>query len=162
MRVETYNVALDDTGKSVLVRESARNYTLSGRNEATCSPDGTYRLMEGCFGLSRKAEEYVYMLALDAKSRLLGIFEVSHGGVNGSYVTPREIFVRALLCGAAGIVLVHNHPSGDPEPSEEDFAVTRRAFESGKLLNVPLLDHIVAGKDSYYSFRASGGLQAGA
>jgi DNA repair protein RadC len=68
-------------------------------------------------------------------------------------VHPREVFRPALAAGGAAIVAVHNHPSGDPEPSSEDLAVTRRLIEAGTLLGVPLLDHVVVGLGSYVSLR---------
>ncbi len=90
-----------------------------------------------------KAEEYVYMIAVDTKCKPLALFEISHGTVNAAMISPREIYIRALLCGAVGIILVHNHVSGDVEPSYDDMVLTERVHKAGELVGIPLLDHIV-------------------
>jgi DNA repair protein RadC len=83
---------------------------------------------------------------------------VSLGSLTGSLVHPREVFKGALLSSAASVILLHNHPSGDPKPSAEDREVTRKLVEAGKLLGVPVLDHVIIGERSYYSFRETGEL----
>ena len=87
------------------------------------------------------------------KVKNIGIFETNHGSVNSSVVSPREIFVRLCLCGAAHFIIAHNHPSGDPAPSKEDMEVTRRMGEAGKIMNIGLLDHIIIGDGCYWSFK---------
>lgn len=82
----------------------------------------------------------------------MGIFEISHGTINSSFANPRETFIRALLCGAAHFILLHNHVSGDVTPSKEDVRACNRIFEMGKMMGVELCDFIVIG-DGYYSFR---------
>lgn len=108
-------------------------------------------------GLLEAAEEYVYTLALDNKNKATGLFEISHGTVNSSVISPREIYIRALLLGASSIILFHNHPSGDVTPSKDDILVTKRVKAAGELLGVELLDHIIIG-DTYYSFKEQGGM----
>ena len=71
-------------------------------------------------------------------------------------LNPREVFMRALLIGASSIVLCHNHPSGDPEPSRQDMEMTKRFKESGELLGLPVMDHIIIGGSDYYSFMENG------
>ena len=78
---------------------------------------------------------------------------VLHAASNSSLVHPREVFGPALREGAAALIVVHNHPSGVPEPSAEDVAVTRRLIEAGQLLGVPLLDHVVVAAEGYVSIR---------
>jgi DNA repair protein RadC len=95
---------------------------------------------------------------LDAKHGLLCFDRVAVGTLESSLVHPREVFKGALLSSAGSIVIVHNHPSGDPAPSQEDREVTRRLVEAGKLLGVPVLDHVIIGESSYYSFRETGEL----
>ena len=82
----------------------------------------------------------------------IGLFEISRGTGDTSVANPREMFIRALLCGANKIILIHNHPSGNPEPSHSDITVTKRVKECGCLLGVELLDHIIVG-NSYCSLK---------
>ena len=101
-----------------------------------------------------KQEEFVVLL-LDSKNHLFKKERVSKGTVNASLVTPREVFAFAVRQHATGIIVAHNHPSGDPTPSQADKTVTRELVESGKILNIPLLDHIIIGND-YFSFLEEG------
>ncbi len=103
-----------------------------------------------------KTKEELWVAALDMKNRLIIKAEVSKGTLSGSLVHPREIFQVAIRNAAAGIILLHNHPSGDPAPSPEDRKVTMQIAEAGKLLGIPLLDHIIIGNNKYYSFKDSG------
>ena len=93
------------------------------------------------------------------KSNPIGIFDVAHGPVDGSYIQPREILIRLLLCGASAAILIHNHPSGDPTPSLDDIDTTSQIEESFDLIGISLLDHIVMGDDRFYSFRQNSKLQ---
>src|SRR6185436_6405215 len=93
-----------------------------------------------------RAQELFFVLALDGKHALVRRRCVSSGSVNSSLVHPREVFRPAIVAAAAAVICAHNHPSGDPEPSAEDLAVTRRLAEAGKLLGIPLLDHVVLGE----------------
>lgn len=118
------------------------------------SPKGIYELAVNAFHLDTMAEEYVYCLCFDtAIKNILGIFEVSHGSVNSSIVNPREILIRALLCGVSSLILLHNHPSGIPDPSREDIKTTERVQRACQVIGVSLLDHVIVGKDGrYFSF----------
>ena len=147
MRVNKYNVLLE-AGVPFLVKESGEN--IPGIDTLN-QPDKVYELFK-YLGVCQYAEEHMYMLALGSKCKLLGLFEVSHGTVNASLVSPREILMRALLCGAAGIILVHNHPSGDVTPIEEDIKTTERMKNACQIMNVELFDHIIVG-DGYESLR---------
>ncbi len=101
--------------------------------------------------------ENFVVLYLDTKHKVTGVEIVSTGSLNASVVHPREVFKGALLHNAAAIICAHNHPSGDPTPSTEDEAVTKRLFEAGKLLGINLLDHLVIGEGgNYRSFREMG------
>lgn len=103
--------------------------------------------------LEHRPTEEFWVLLLDSKHRILGLAQVSVGSLSASLVHPREVFGPAVRMGAASVLCAHNHPSGDPEPSAEDLEVTRRLLESGRLLGIPLLDHIVLGDGSYLSLR---------
>lgn len=101
--------------------------------------------------LRQETKEYFYSIHLDGKNRICCVDEVSVGSLNQSVVHPREVFKTALLSSAAAIILLHNHPSGDPTPSREDMEITRRLREVGELIGVKVLDHIIIG-DSFVSF----------
>ena len=99
------------------------------------------------------------MLAMfDSGCRLLGDLLLSVGSVNTALVEPREVFLTALQCRAVHIILLHNHPSGAPVPSGEDDRATERVALCGRLLGIPLADHIIIGDNSYYSYREHGKL----
>jgi DNA repair protein RadC len=108
------------------------------------------------FGFMRhETKEYFLALHLDGKNRVLCIDMVSTGSLNQSIVHPRELFKTALLSSAAAVILIHNHPTGDPTPSTEDITITRRLMDAGDMIGIKVLDHIIIG-DSYYSFSERG------
>lgn len=96
-------------------------------------------------------QEHLKLLMLNTRSRLIGESEISRGTVNMSVISPRELFIEALQKNAVYIILLHNHPSGDPMPSREDILVTQRIREGGSLLGIELLDHIIIGDNCYVS-----------
>ena len=101
-------------------------------------------------------QETVWILLLDGKCRLLHEEKIFEGTVKASIISPREIFISALEKEAVYLFLLHNHPSGDPTPSGDDFAMTKRILDSGKLLGIELLDHIIIGDQTYVSFIEKG------
>jgi DNA repair protein RadC len=100
--------------------------------------------------------EEFHLLALDSQSQVLRTVLVTRGLLNSSLVHPREVFRPAIAEAAAGIIVVHNHPSGDPTPSTEDRAVTRQLAAAGQLLDLPLYDHVIIAGDRFTSFSAAG------
>lgn len=102
--------------------------------------------------------EAFYVLILNTQHRVTDVLEVSRGTLTSSLVHPREVFRPAIERAAAGIILAHNHPSGDPTPSAEDRAVTRQMVEAGRLLDIPVFDHLIIpnGDDRYFSFAEAG------
>ena len=106
--------------------------------------------------LRHEKRETVFLVLLDSKGRLLREVTVSTGTVNASLVSPREVFLEALKAEAVGMVLLHNHPSGDPSPSEEDKSITRRIRQGAELLDLTLLDHLIIGDCRYFSFLEAG------
>jgi len=102
------------------------------------------------------AVEEFRLLALDSQSRVLRDLLVTRGLLNSSLVHPREVFRPAIAEAAAGVVLVHNHPSGDPTPSPEDQAVTRQLVAAGALLDLPVYDHVIVAGDRFTSFATAG------
>lgn len=103
-------------------------------------------------------QEVFAVLLLDTRHRLMRVVEVSRGSLNQSLVHPREVYAPALRESAAAILVLHNHPSGDPEPSRDDHEVTRRLARAGKLLGIPLIDHVVIAARGYMSFSRRGWL----
>ena len=151
MRITKYRAELNEDQHNILVKENSCNYPV----DYLRNPQAITEMLNSIFQLNRQAEEYVYMIALNTKDKPLGVFEISHGAVNQSICNPREIFIKALLCGATGIILAHNHPSGDITPSKEDVTVYRRIREASEILGVNLLDNIVIG-NGYFSFMENG------
>jgi DNA repair protein RadC len=100
--------------------------------------------------------EEFHLLALDSQSQVLRDVLITRGLLNSSLVHPREVFRAAIAEAAAGIIVVHNHPSGDPTPSGEDRAVTRQLVEAGRLLDLPLYDHVIVGGDRWVSLASAG------
>lgn len=97
--------------------------------------------------------ESFHVVLLDGRHRLIDVETVSLGTLTASLVHPREVFREAIRRAAAAMLLVHNHPSGDPSPSAEDRAVTRRLEQAGELLGIRVLDHVIVAEDGYFSFR---------
>ena len=106
--------------------------------------------------LRHRNRECVFLLMLDTKGNLIKETELSKGTVKSSLLSPREVFVEALKAEAVHLILLHNHPSGDPTPSREDMAVTAGIAELGKKIDIPLIDHIIIGDNKYISFKEQG------
>jgi len=101
-------------------------------------------------------QEQFKILMLNTKNIIIACEEVSRGSLNASIVHPREVFARAIKRSSAAIILVHNHPSGDPTPSQEDINVTRRLVEVGRLVGIDVLDHLVIGDGVFCSLKEKG------
>lgn len=123
-------------------------------NERYTSPQQVFEHYHYSYRDRRK--EYFLALLLDGKNRIIKEVQVSEGSLNQSIVHPREVFTLAVRESAAAIILVHNHPTGDPSPSREDLEVTRRLREAGDLMGIKVLDHIIIGDESFLSFVAEG------
>jgi DNA repair protein RadC len=118
------------------------------------SPDDVAKLMMA--DLRYEAREHLYALILDARNQVRHRRPVSTGTLTESLVHPREVFREAIRFSAASIVLVHNHPSGDPTPSPEDIATTKRVLEAGKVVGIDLLDHVIIGDGRWSSLKERG------
>lgn len=103
--------------------------------------------------------EKVKVLVLNTKNILLRIIDVSYGGTNSAVIEPKDILTEPTKMGAPKIILVHNHPSGDPTPSKEDIELTKRIYKASALLGIELLDHIVIGKQKYISIVSIGRIE---
>lgn len=106
--------------------------------------------------MRHEKQELMKLLMLNTKAKLVGETNISKGTVNASLITPRELFIEALQKNAVSIVIMHNHPSGDPTPSREDMLTTKRILDAGALIGIELLDHIIIGNNCYVSFREEG------
>ena len=106
--------------------------------------------------LRHEEQELLYCMMLDGHNHLSGEQLLSRGTVNATLITPREVFVEAVKYRAVNLILVHNHPGGDPSPSQADLDVTERIYHCGELLGIHLLDHIIIGDHRYVSFREKG------
>ncbi len=118
-----------------------------------CSED-IWRAYRGRF--RNLPQEHFVIVLLDSKNRILRDHIVSKGSLTGSMAHPREVFQQAIRHAASGVILMHNHPSGDASPSREDKDVTDRLKEAGEILGIRVLDHVVLGADDYYSFKDEG------
>ena len=136
-----------------LVKEKTTRYDV---NNTLTSPETAYKFIECVCELSSEPEENLMMLTLSTKNTVTGVFTVSKGSLNSSLVHPREVYKRALLNNANSIMIFHNHPSGDPAPSREDIAITKRLEEAGKIIGIKLLDHLIIGDERFTSLREKG------
>lgn len=118
------------------------------------SPDDAAMLMMEEMRYLQK--EYFKILLLDTKNNVKKISEISVGSLNSSIVHPREVFKEAVINSCSSIILVHNHPSGEAQPSHEDIVLTNRLDECGKLIGIKVLDHVVIGDGVYFSFKEEG------
>ena len=118
------------------------------------TPDDVAALLMPRFRYETK-ESFIAIL-LSTKNHVLKTPVISVGSLNASIVHPRELFREAINASAAAVILAHNHPSGDPAPSPEDVSLTRKLVDAGKLLDIPVLDHIVLGDGKYISFKEKG------
>jgi DNA repair protein RadC len=139
----------------MLAREGRMPYD---QPQIRCSADAC-RMLETY--LADVDREHFVVLMLDQKNHVIGIHTVSMGSLTASIVHPREVYKAAILANAAAILCGHNHPSGDPQPSREDRAITLRLVEAGKLLGINVVDHIIIGSaGKYFSFADEGLLNA--
>ena len=132
-----------------LVRESRHKYNILSKR--INGPIDAAQMIAVVLDLEHEAQEVLCEICLDVKNQVTAILEVSRGTLSASVVHPREIFRGAILHNSAAVIIFHNHPSGDTTPSTEDIDLTRRLTESGKILDIPLLDHIIIGKDGHYT-----------
>lgn len=144
-------------GRPALVKEASE---YKANSEIMKDPNEVLDICTNVLNLHKKTEEFAYTLCLNTRLKLMGYFEVSRGTAEASLVDPKIIFQKALLIGASRIIFVHNHPSGDPHPSKEDVDITKKIVNGARILNLPLLDHmIIGGSESnypeWYSIKAS-------
>lgn len=115
------------------------------------SPDELYKIL--CSKINNFAKEHFYAISLDIRNNFIGIDEISVGTLTASLVHPRETFESAIKRHAASIIVAHNHPSCETDPSEDDLKITKRLVEAGKIMGIEVLDHIIFTKKGYLSFK---------
>ncbi len=135
--------------RMTMVKEKEIPYETKQINSPEKVAELARRILEGA------DREYLLVISVDARSRPLALEIISIGTVNSAMAEPREIFKHAILNNAAGIILVHNHPSGDCKPSAADRQLTERIEKSGEILGIEVYDHVIIG-DGYYSFEEEG------
>ena len=119
-------------------------------------PEDIYRILTNCLKSEDKVDrdkEHFWVFHLDSRNKIMMIELVSLGILNSSIVHPREVFTRAVGDRSAQVIVAHNHPSGDPTPSEDDITVTKRLVKAGDILGIGLLDHLVITEKGFTSFR---------
>lgn len=120
------------------------------------SPCDIVRLAREVLEMDEMAEENFIVICLNTKNKIAGVHTVSIGSLNASIVHPREVFKVAMLNNASALLLLHNHPSGDPEPSREDIETTQRLVNAGNILGINVLDHVIIADRKHLSFKEQG------
>lgn len=140
-------------GKTTQIREVRVSYRGSRRNlpQTLNGPDQVAAFMRKLVG--DDAREHFVVIHLDGRHRPIGFQVASIGTATASLIHPREVFQPAIAVGAVALIVCHNHPSGDPKPSAEDYGITKRLIEAGNVLGIQLLDHVVCGSNSFNSMR---------
>lgn len=149
MDIISYHTKLSKDRHNILVKEKSVSYDEEVNFD---TPLKIVQMMNTLFDMENRAEEYLYQIAFDSKMKILGVFEVTHGLVNATLASPREMMIRNILCGATGFVIVHNHPSGEATASMDDITLTKRVSEAGKMMGILLNDSIIIGSNRYFSF----------
>jgi len=129
-------------------------YSESGKKPLVKTPEDIVALVRG--RLKGKRKEHFLTLLLDTRNQLIKVAEVSIGSLDTSIVHPREVFKEAISASAASVILAHNHPSGDPEASEDDIRLTKKLVEAGEIIGIDVLDHIIIGDKNYLSLKREG------
>lgn len=154
MQIRTFGTRLSEEKTNILVKEGS---TDCPGIASLCMPSDIARLMCQAYDCDRLCEEAMYLLCFTQKMHLIGVFPLAKGVADACPCGMREIFIRVLLAGAVCFILVHNHPSGDPAPSEADRRLTGKLVSLSQLMNLPLLDHVIIGENgAFFSFRESG------
>ncbi len=129
-------------------------YSEVGKKPLVKTPEEVVSLVRS--RLKGKKKEYFLALLLDTRNQLIKVSEIAVGSLDTSIVHPREVFKEAISASAASVIFVHNHPSGDPEASEDDIKLTKRLAEAGEIVGIDVLDHIIIGDKNYLSLKRQG------
>ncbi len=153
MKVKQFDIRREDNRRLAIVASNIVEYP--GANDSIANPAEIAGIIEYAFHASELPEEHVWIVALNCKLKLIGIFEVSHGDDCGSITNIRGVMQRLLLCGASSFAMVHNHPSGESDPSLEDIETTKKVKAAASLMEIKLVDHLIIG-DNVFSFYEKG------
>ena len=151
MRIKEADICMNEDKEPILIQKHGTNYPDISRLDTVTN---VVKVMTDVFHIDNEVSETVYVVAMDTKTKPLHFFCVNKGTVNASLIDVRGIMIRLLLSNASSFVVVHNHVSGEPQPSEEDESVTKRIVEAANLIGITLCDHIIVGQQQkFYSFR---------
>jgi len=138
----------------MFVRELTKRKYRGKKQTEIKGPEDAYQLVKK--GLQSQDREHFQIMMLSARNTVIGIETISVGSLNASIVHPREVFVPAIRNSAASLILVHNHPSGNPDPSDDDIALTRRLGQVGDLVGIAIVDHLIVAGTTFVSFKQQG------
>jgi DNA repair protein RadC len=157
MRIIQYDVQLNKEDRLPTLTTVGK-YNFPDIEQITTSA-GVRDIFLRIFHADSLPEEHLWVLAMDSKCGKctpLRVFETGHGTATNSLVSPRSVFLRLCLLGATHFILIHNHPSGDPCPSSDDIEITKVMVDAGKLMGIPMMDHIIIGDGTFISMRELG------
>ena len=146
--VSIYDLRVDKEGKLRLRKKKTLQMDIQVTS-AKIAAD----IMREAFNINELTEEYVFIMCTDTAGNIKGLFEVSHGGIDNALINIRGIFQRALLCNAKNVIVAHNHPSGECNPSKDDLRTFEKLVEAGRLMEIPILDSIIIGRNCFCSIR---------
>lgn len=140
----------------VLVKENAHRYNI---NRKITDPADAVAAFNEIYHMNEASAELFAVLFLNVRNVIVGVHLIGMGSVDSAVAHPREVFKAALLHNASNILVAHNHPSGYVSPSREDDALTKQLSKAGTILGIPVLDHVIIGDDSFYSYREENRLE---
>lgn len=149
IKVTAYELQKD---KSELFLVKEKDYKYNGDNKVN-SPEGVYDFIVNTIKINNYAEEQIWVLGMNTRGTVKGLFKVGQGTSECSLANPAGIFARLLLAGCNNFIITHNHPSGDVVPSKADIQLTLNLENLGKMMGVKLLDHLVIGDGKFLSFK---------
>ena len=150
MTIREYRTAFHENGTPYLIEKMSKDTDLI---HTLSDPQNICTMMCMLWQANRLPEEHVWVIGVDAKAKPVGVFEISIGDTTKSAISIPSIFRNLLLTNVYAFFLVHNHPSGDIDPSEDDIKLTKRIEKAGKTLGLQLLDHVIIGTDQYLSMK---------
>lgn len=140
------------TGFPLLVAEREIKYNISGKEYT--NPKDVSDMLEYVYEVNKKTVEEAYLLVFNSANNIIGVFKLSEGTINATHVDPKRLFQMVFMCNGTGFILAHNHPSGNPKPSESDILISKRIKNAAEIMNIGYLDFIIIGDQGrYYSFQ---------